>query len=198
MKTAAGEWRRQTWTWQTLTHRHWPGGGLCLSDEWGWPPEWVMDTSTPSLYYLRNRGCWPRNEQYETKKKKSSWQARLSDSSQYFMNAFQMPFWIAKKTAINQTANGDNVSRVYLESLTSSFVCLDQTRLQTWEPVSTRCTGSNCSELQIRMLQSAEPPPEASRLRWCGDQAMAFTAPWCSLNVCNGIGESWFHTSSWK
>lgn len=118
-------------------------------------------------------------------------------------NTFWMPFKChfelqKKKTTINQTANGDKVSSVYLESLTSSFVCLDQTRLQTWEPVSTRCTGSNCSELQIRMLQSAEPPPEASRLRWCGDQAMAFTAPWCSLNVCNGIGESWFHTSSWK
>lgn len=82
--------------------------------------------------------------------------------------------------------------------LTSSLVCLDQARLQTWEPVSVHCRGWPVSVFQKRMQRSAVPPPEASRPCWWGDQAMAFTAAKCSVYCCTGRTLEWFHTSSYS
>lgn len=85
-----------------------------------------------------------------------------------------------------------------LRWLTSSLVCLDQARLQTWDPVSVHCRGWPVSVFQKRMQRSAVPPPEASRPCWWGDQAMAFTAAKCSVYCCTGRTLEWFHTSSYS
>lgn len=77
-------------------------------------------------------------------------------------------------------------------------MCLDQARLQTWEPVSVHCKGWPVSVFQKRMQRSAVPPPEASRPCWWGDQAMAFTAAKCSVYCCTGRTLEWFHTSSYR
>lgn len=85
-----------------------------------------------------------------------------------------------------------------LRWLTSSLVCLDQARLQTWDPVSVHCRVWPVSVFQKRMQRSAVPPPEASRPCWWGDQAMAFTAAKCSVYCCTGRTLEWFHTSSYS
>lgn len=77
-------------------------------------------------------------------------------------------------------------------------MCLDQARLQTWEPVSVHCSGWPVRVFQKRMQRSAVPPPEARRPCWWGDQAMAFTAAKCSVYCCTGRTLEWFHTSSYR
>lgn len=52
------------------------------------------------------------------------------------------------------------------DSLTSSLACLDQAKLQTWEPVSMHCSGCPVRVFQKRMQRSAVPPPEASSPCW--------------------------------
>lgn len=59
---------------------------------------------------------------------------------------------------------------------TSSFEVLDQTMLQTWEPVSWRDNCVPVSVFQKQICRSAVPPPEASKPGECGLHAIAFTA----------------------
>lgn len=82
--------------------------------------------------------------------------------------------------------------------LTSSLACLDQARLQTWEPVSVLCSAWPVSVFQKRRQRSAVPPPDASSPCWWGDQAMAFTAARWSLYCCTGSRLELFHTNSWQ
>lgn len=77
-------------------------------------------------------------------------------------------------------------------------MCLDQARLQTWEPVSVHCKGWPVRVFQKRMQRSAVPPPEANKPCWWGDQAMAFTAAKCSVYCCTGRTLEWFHTSNYR
>lgn len=75
-------------------------------------------------------------------------------------------------------------------------MCLDQARLQTWDPVSVHCRGWPVRVFQKRMQRSAVPPPDASRPCWWGDQAIAFTAAKCSVYCWTGTTLEWFHTSN--
>ena len=67
----------------------------------------------------------------------------------------------------------------------------------TWLPVSMHCSAWPVVVFQKRMQRSAVPPPLTSRPCWWGDQAMAFTAAWCSEKRSTGCALCWCHTNSW-
>lgn len=119
-----------------------------------------------------------------------------SKASLLWMNSFSTfltpPFSVSKSTVVKQVS----VRFHHLRWLTSSLVCLDQARLQTWDPVSVHCRGWPVRVFQKRMQRSAVPPPDASRPCWWGDQAIAFTAAKCSVYCWTGTTLEWFHTSN--
>ena len=63
----------------------------------------------------------------------------------------------------------------------------------TCDPVSTQCSCWPVVLFQKRIVLSAVPPPDTSRLWYCGDHASAFTAATWSENLCTGCEEELFH-----
>lgn len=128
---------------------------------------------------------------------------RVSMSAYLWNNWFNQNTFIAMMLSCWQTDTACLASKFILHclltgTLTNSLACLDQARLQTWDPVSMHCSGCEVKVFQNRIQRSAVPPPEASRPCWWGDQAMALTAARWSMYVCTGVSDEWFHTSSWN
>lgn len=82
----------------------------------------------------------------------------------------------------------------WVETISLEF--LDHAMLQTWLPVSISLMTLPRTVSWNMILLSAVPPPEASRPRWCGDQAIALTAAVWSENFQRGVSESLSQTIS--
>lgn len=144
-----------------------------MSVPWAWQPVWEMGISTPRSGSVSIHECSPVKQ----------------------LVLMMLSYW---HTDTVYLASKFILYCLLVDTLTSSLACLDQARLQTWDPVSMHCRGCEVKVFQNRIQRSAVPPPEASRPCWWGDQAMALTAARWSMYVCTGLSEEWFHTSSWN
>lgn len=66
-----------------------------------------------------------------------------------------------------------------------------------WLPVSIELSIFPLAVFQNLIHLSAVPPPDATRLCWWGDHAIALTAAVCSVSRSTGCCDRWFHTRSW-
>jgi hypothetical protein len=69
-------------------------------------------------------------------------------------------------------------------------------RLHIWEPTLFYFINYPVKVFQNRIVLSAVPPPVTNNPFCHGDQATAFTAAVCFVNLCNGLFENLFQTKT--
>lgn len=102
-----------------------------------------------------------------------------------------------KVTNLQQKAAMSTIAHIYLEQYTSEIGLVQNYIELAWLPVSIELSIFPLAVFQNLIHLSAVPPPDATRLCWWGDHAIALTAAVCSVSRSTGCCDRWFHTRSW-